>query len=275
MCEDGGFLTSDDVRTGYVKPIGKPWKQVQYANVDGLAIFEGCIILGETATVEADAKKLEHVQLSMPEVMTEANAGTMGVAIKGAQYRWKNRTIPFVIAPDLPEQQRVMAAITHWHQHTSIRFVPRTSQPDYVNIVRTGLGCASLVGRQGGMQQMILRDSCTTGNIIHELGHAIGLWHEQSRADRHLHVDIIRNNISPGKEFNFDQHIHDGVDLGAYDFGSIMHYPATAFSLTNAETIHPKVTLPPGVVMGQRVALSAGDIAAIELLYRDVPPPNA
>src|SRR4029077_7940111 len=64
----------------------------------------------------------------------------------------------------------------------------------------------------------------------------------------------------------FDQHITDGDDIGAYDFGSIMHYPRNAFSIDGSDTITPIVAVPPGVTIGQRNALSAGDIAAANTL---------
>ena len=35
-------------------------------------------------------------------------------------------------------------------------------------------------------------------------------------------------------EHNFDQHIADGDDLNAYDYGSIMHYPRTRSAATAA-----------------------------------------
>jgi hypothetical protein len=57
----------------------------------------------------------------------------------------------------------------------------------------------------------------------------------------------------------FLQHISDGDDVGGYDYGSIMHYPRTAFSSNGQDTIVPT---DPNAQIGQRTALSAGDIAA-------------
>ena len=55
--------------------------------------------------------------------------------------------------------------------------------------------------------------------------------------------------------------------MTVYDFGSIMHYPLTSFGIGGAQTIFPKVPIPPGVEVGQRKALSSGDISAVEELY--------
>lgn len=47
------------------------------------------------------------------------------------------------------------------------------------------------------------------GVIIHELMHALGFWHEQSRADRDSYVYVLWNNIIPGMEYNFKKYSWD------------------------------------------------------------------
>jgi len=68
--------------------------------------------------------------------------------------------------------------------------------------------------------------------VVHELGHAVGFWHEHTRPDREEHVDILRENIMTGQEYNFNKLTPDEVNsLGeTYDFDSIMHYAKNTFS---------------------------------------------
>ncbi|WP_269570091.1 M12 family metallopeptidase [Legionella tunisiensis] len=86
---------------------------------------------------------------------------------------------------------------------------------------------------------MNLSTRCTAMNTVHEIGHALGLWHEQSRADREEFIRILWENIEEDHKFNFDQHLTDGEDFGSYDYQSIMHYGAYAFSKNGKKRLSP------------------------------------
>lgn len=248
-------------------PTGAPMAVV-FEIHDGLAIWEGDVVLGP---VEAIASTREELDLG-------GDGPLKGVVIDGGGFRWAGGVIPYEIASDLPNQARVTTAIDWVEDQTpGVTLVPRSGEADYVRFV-VGTGCSSAIGRQGGEQTINLAGGCTTGNTAHEILHALGMYHEHTRCDRDDFVTINYANIESGREHNFYKAGSDAqgddcgddqavFDIGDYDFGSIMHYPLTAFSTTAGNTIDPIGAVPPGVTIGQRAALSDTDAETMDQLY--------
>lgn len=99
------------------------------------------------------------------------------------------------------------------------------------------------------------------GSYIHELGHTLGLNHEQQRLDRDNYIIIHTENIESGQQAQF---MKIGKAYGPFDFNSIMMYSSDAFSKNGKPTMTKKDG---NTWTAQRDSLSSQDIINIRKIY--------
>jgi astacin len=230
---------------------------VRYEVVDGRAMVEGDIDLGPVETLAPD---------SVPKGVSSASFRFP------PEYRWPNGAVPYLIDPDLPNPERILQAIGNWESRTPVRFPPRTTEPDYVRFRRypnSGV-CSATVGRAGGEQFVRLDDSCGVLATSHELGHAIGLYHEHARADRDYYIRINYENLDWRRQSDYGMHGTAGADIGPYDYGSIMHY--TRFHSNVDRGLVTIETIPAGIPIDENLHdISALDVDAVQRMYGPAP----
>ncbi|XP_065060870.1 meprin A subunit beta-like [Rhopilema esculentum] len=183
------------------------------------------------------------------------------------------KVVPYTISKELAANAEatlgMMLAFHEWESHTCLRFVERTVEKDYIEFFMNCSGCWSYVGRQRGKQNICLSDGCWgKGTVIHEIAHAMGFWHEQSRPDRDDFIRVVWSNIPERKKHNFRKHDNSEVDSlnTTYDYRSVMQYSKTAFGINGSVTMDP---IQSGVFqLGQRVGFTKTDSYQANTLYR-------
>ncbi|XP_061654655.1 meprin A subunit beta isoform X3 [Phyllopteryx taeniolatus] len=191
-------------------------------------------------------------------------------SVVGEEYRWPT-TIPYYMEDDLDINAKgvILKAFEQYRLKTCIDFKPWSGEANYIAIFK-GTGCFSSVGNQRvGRQRLSIGKNCDrVATVEHEFLHALGFWHEQSRADRDDYVQIMWERISAGREHNFKVHNDTtSSSLGVpYDYGSMMHYSKTAFSKGSEPTIVTKINSFADVV-GQRMEFSDSDLLKLSRLY--------
>jgi len=182
---------------------------------------------------------------------------------------WPNGRVPFTYGNLSPKFRRnVDKAVEEYNRKTCIRFVRRTNERSFIEFVSSS-GCFSMLGMIGGRQQISLGRRCdSVGVTIHEMMHALGFFHEQSRLDRDNYIRINWNNIPTKLWRNFEKYEQGQADtLGApYDKQSIMHYSNKAFSTNGEYTIESVAD--PKEQFGQRKGLSEIDALQLNRMYK-------
>lgn len=181
---------------------------------------------------ELDVSKLPDVVKEPPRVAHAALAHLNS---------WPGGRIPFEIDGNLSQtvRDRIATAIGDWNSLTIVRLVPRssTSNEHFVRFTGPTRNMAAGEGNSAigfaddpfsNEPQLIrLGASVSTSTIRHEIGHTVGLFHEQSRTDRDNFIDINWANIRVDKWGNFMSYLVSGIaglDYRGYDLESIMHY---------------------------------------------------
>jgi len=191
--------------------------------------------------------------------------------IIGSRYRWSTFNVYPDPAYDDRERTLINNAVARLRGAVPcINFgvYARGARPsgDYVHIKKAS-GCWSYVGKLGGVQEMSLQSpGCmSVGTIMHEMIHALGFWHEQSRFDRDDFVNILWDNIQPGKEHNFLKYsASQATTFGVrYNQRGIMHYGGGSFSKNG----RPTITAKNGGVVGSTQNLEQTDIDKLRKMY--------
>jgi hypothetical protein len=183
---------------------------------------------------------------------------------------WPGGKVYYIVNNPI-NQATINQAISYWNSHTQIQLIPRTNQPNYVvfqGVPSQGAG-SSQIGMIGGPQEIRLINNVDFGGVLHEIGHTVGLMHEQTRADRDLYINVNYNNINSDWAPQYQVYAWGtGYQTGTFDFNSIMLYPSDVpEARINNNPALQMTRLDGSEFYQQRYQLSAGDIAGVNYMY--------
>jgi hypothetical protein len=220
---------------------------VEFKVADGFAVAYGDIVLGKPE--ESDVQH-GYAEVPIPQP-------------------WDKPDIPYWIQPDLPNPERVHQALNYFQKHTTVNFIAYDAQQDAIVFERGSNHCYSLLGKQGGLQPINLADNCQWGEIVHELMHALGFVHEQSRTDRDRYLEILWPNIQPDFRSQYaivpDNFMENEKDT-PFDYQSTMLYSPDVFASTPGNATMRTRT--GNAIAPVREGLSPGDIQRLQRVYR-------
>lgn len=181
---------------------------------------------------------------------------------------WRLSTVVYYIDDTVPfsVKYKIIEVMNEITEISEIKFRERNKvDVAYINIIYVEndvTQCTSIVGCHDSKQNVTLGSYCLENDgIKHELMHAIGFVHEQSRPDRDDYININYDNIEPSKRHNYDKQsnfVWDNiVENTEYDLKSILHY-------SGVNTMSDKA----GGIIKKNINFSEGDVIKLKKYYK-------
>ena len=211
--------------------------------------------------------------LGLWSVSSAALAGHFAQQFNGAP-PWPEGKVYYSFDPSVTNrlQGPYLDAIREWELAGKVKFVPRTNEGHYIILnFNPGVPGSSLTL---GNVPVLTVNTLARWELCHQLGHSLGLAHENYRTDRDTYITILTNNLQPGAILGLAVILPGGVTNGPYDFESVMHPTRLDGSIVPGILDSIRANAPYERYqfrMGGRTALSVGDRAAIAALYGAAP----
>uniref|UniRef100_A0A914UHL9 Zinc metalloproteinase n=1 Tax=Plectus sambesii TaxID=2011161 RepID=A0A914UHL9_9BILA len=208
----------------------------------------------------------------MNEVIASARK-KRGAVLK-TSYKWPTKAtgvIPYFLDASLTAEKItvIQAAIKLWEDKTCLKFQRNGAGANSL-LFFNGVGCYSYIGMIGGQQPVSIGDGCQfLGTAAHEIAHALGFFHEQSRYDRDSFVTVNFANIQAGRAGQFDMNSPAQMNLYGvpYDYGSVMHYGSIYFAKDTSVPVLIATDSKYQQTMGQNRAPSFLDVLTMNRHY--------
>ena len=191
-------------------------------------------------------------------------------------------TVYYYINSDVPDQNEITAAIADWDSKTSLTSVQLSSpgsstSSNWIEFIKRNSGCSSTIPGFQSWNRVYVSQSCITDNIKHEIGHALGLFHEHQRVDRDSEIEVAWNSIPEKKRNQYrlmntlilNYTLGNGYasfTQGNLDFNSIMIYDSYQSEL-DAEVLFKKNDIPSN--WEKTGTITSTDIATIDRIFND------
>ncbi|GAU96545.1 hypothetical protein RvY_07975 [Ramazzottius varieornatus] len=148
---------------------------------------------------------------------------------KKAATLWPSGRVPNRISSSIMDRTKsrlIDQVMRDIESQTCIKFVNARNEDSYINIQPDIAACSAQIGVQAAATQVMIADACWTyETVAHLILHALGLDHENNRADRDQYVEINMDNLRGLKQRKFNKLSAGQYPVldTPYDYTSLMH----------------------------------------------------
>ncbi|MDE0471318.1 MAG: M12 family metallopeptidase [Ekhidna sp.] len=211
---------------------------------DGTKILEGDIVLPDSFTERLNKISTDPNgsidDLQQKREIDFTNSRVSGVA-QFSTSLYVGGKVYYYINTNVPNKNRIYDAVNAWESATILDFIElsspgSSSSSNWIRFQRTTEDrCESTIAGFQTLNTVTLSDKCSVNNVKHEIGHALGFFHEHQRIDGDEHIEIVwtknpenkRNNYRVVNTIIYSFTLGDGFSAfmnGSFDFNSIMIY---------------------------------------------------